>query len=45
VKTLVLTHYVPPQPTPALQQWVELVQPLFAGNVVVGDDLTTYELP
>jgi ribonuclease Z len=32
VTALVLTHYVPPQPT-------------FGGTVVLGDDLTTYEIP
>jgi ribonuclease Z len=44
VGALILTHYVPPQPTPALQQWRELVAPIYSGTVVLGDDLTTYEI-
>jgi ribonuclease Z len=44
VGALILTHYVPPQPTPMLQAWVELVKPIYSGTVVTGDDLTTYEI-
>jgi ribonuclease Z len=45
VGALVLTHYVPPQPTAALEQWRDLVTPIYSGTVVLGDDLTTYEIP
>ncbi len=45
VGALVLTHYVPPQPTPMLEQWRDLVSPIYSGTVVLGDDLTTYEVP
>ena len=45
VGALVLTHYVPAQPTPMLEQWRDLVRPIYAGTVVVGDDLTVYEVP
>ena len=45
VGALVLTHYVPPQPTPMLEQWRELVAPIYSGTVVLGDDLTVYEIP
>jgi ribonuclease Z len=45
VGALVLTHYVPPQPTPMLEQWRSLVAPIYGGTVVLGDDLTTYDIP
>jgi ribonuclease Z len=45
VGALVLTHYVPPQPTPMLEQWRGLVTPIYSGTVVLGDDLTAYEIP
>jgi ribonuclease Z len=45
VGALILTHYVPPQPTPMLEQWRELVSPIYLGTVVLGDDLTMYEIP
>ena len=45
VGALILTHYVPPQPTPLLEQWRDLVTPIFGGTVVLGDDLTSYEVP
>ena len=45
VGALVLTHYVPPQPTLMLEQWRDLVTPIYSGTVVLGDDLTTYEIP
>jgi ribonuclease Z len=45
VGALILTHYVPPQPTPMLEQWRELVSPIYLGMVVLGDDLTMYEIP
>lgn len=45
VGALVLTHYVPPQPTSLLEQWRALVTPIYSGVVVLGDDLTAYEIP
>ncbi len=45
VGALVLTHYVPPVPTPMLEQWKELVAPIYSGPVILGDDMTTYEIP
>ncbi len=45
VGALVLTHYVPPPPPGGLEQWRQLVTPLFAGPVIMGDDLTSYEVP
>jgi len=45
VGALILTHYVPPQPTPMLELWRDLVTPIFAGTVVLGDDLTAYDIP
>jgi ribonuclease Z len=45
VGALILTHYVPPQPTAMLEQWRELVSPIYPGTVVIGDDLLTYEIP
>ena len=45
VGALVLTHYVPSVPTPMLEQWKELVAPIYAGPVILGDDMTTYEIP
>ena len=45
VRALILTHYVPPQPTPRLEQWRDLVTPIFGGTVVLGDDLTSYDVP
>ena len=30
---------------PMLDQWRELVRPIYAGTVVVGDDLTVYDVP
>jgi ribonuclease Z len=41
IRTLVLTHYVPGQPTAFLEQWKDLVTPHFSGDVVLGDDLTS----
>ena len=45
VGALVLTHYVPPQPSAMLEQWRALVAPIYSGTVVLGDDLTSYEVP
>lgn len=44
VGALVLTHYVPPMPTALLEPWRELVSPIYQGTIVLGDDLTTYEI-
>ena len=40
VRTLVLTHYVPPVPTDQLGSWRELAAQHFDGEIVLGDDLT-----
>ncbi len=45
VGALILTHYVPPLPTSLVEQWRDLVSPIFGGTVVLGDDLTVYEIP
>ena len=40
VKTLVLTHFVPPDdPSISDEQWTEGVRKHFAGRIVVGRDL------
>ncbi len=45
VGALVLTHYVPPMPSAMIEQWRDLVPPIYAGTAVLGDDLTSYEIP
>jgi ribonuclease Z len=40
VKTLVLTHYVPPVPTDQLEGWRTIAAERFQGEIVLGDDLT-----
>ncbi|MEY2588368.1 MAG: hypothetical protein QOJ67_352 [Acidimicrobiaceae bacterium] len=40
VKTLVLTHYVPPLMPGAEDEWRALAAAHFAGSIVLGDDLT-----
>jgi ribonuclease Z len=40
VRTLVLTHYVPPLQAGAENEWQALAAAHFAGTIVVGDDLT-----
>jgi ribonuclease Z len=41
VKTLVLTHYVPPMAKGDEEAWRSLAAAHFAGPIVLGDDLTT----
>jgi ribonuclease Z len=41
VKTLVLTHYVPPMQRGDEEQWRAIAAEHFAGTIVLGDDLTT----
>jgi ribonuclease Z len=44
VRTLVLTHYVPPMAPDTLEEWRALAAKHFAGEIILGDDLTTVEL-
>ena len=44
VRTLVLTHYVPPMAAEASEEWRALATQHFAGEIVVGDDLTTIDV-
>jgi ribonuclease Z len=44
VRTLVLTHYVPSLQPGQEDQWRALASEHFAGDVVLGDDLTSVEL-
>ena len=44
VRTLVLTHYVPPMPAAQADEWRALAAVHFAGDIVLGDDLTTVDL-
>lgn len=44
VRTLVLTHYVPPMQRGQEDEWSALASTHFAGKVVLGDDLTSVEL-
>lgn len=41
VKTLMLTHYVPPLFPGQEDEWRALARPHFAGEIVLGDDLTS----
>ena len=41
VKTLMLTHYVPPLMPGQEDEWRALAQPHFSGEIVLGDDLTS----
>jgi len=43
VKTLVLTHYVPPLVRGQEEEWRALVSERFSGEVVLGDDLLSVE--
>jgi ribonuclease Z len=45
VGTLVLTHYVPPLQPGAEEEWRALAAAHFAGTIVLGDDLTSLQLP
>jgi ribonuclease Z len=45
VKTLVLTHYVPPLMPGQEDEWRALAAAHFAGPIVLGDDLTTVSAP
>jgi ribonuclease Z len=40
VKTLVLTHYVPPLQPAQRDEWIALAAEHFDGSIVAGDDLT-----
>ena len=44
VRTLVLTHDVPPMAADGSDEWRALAAKHFAGGIVLGDDLTTVEL-
>ena len=44
VKTLVLTHYIPGPAPGQEREWRAVAAEYFAGDVVVGDDLTAIEL-
>jgi ribonuclease Z len=44
VRTLVLTHYVPPMAVGQADEWRAFAAEHFAGEIVLGDDLTTVEL-
>jgi ribonuclease Z len=44
VRTLVLTHYVPPMAAEQTDEWRALAAQHFAGEIVLGDDLTTIGL-
>jgi ribonuclease Z len=44
VRTLVLTHYVPPMAAEQADEWRALAAQHFAGEIVLGDDLTTIGL-
>jgi ribonuclease Z len=44
VRTLVLTHYVPPMAAGQADEWRAFAAEHFAGEIVLGDDLTTVEL-
>ena len=44
VGTLVLTHYVPPMAPHQQDEWRALAAAHFAGDIVLGDDLTTIEV-
>ncbi len=41
VKTLMLTHYVPPPFPGQEEEWRAIARPHFAGEIVLGDDLTS----
>jgi ribonuclease Z len=44
VRTLVLTHYVPPMARDQADKWRALAAQHFAGEIVLGDDLTTIDV-
>jgi ribonuclease Z len=44
VRTLVLTHYVPPMAAGGSEEWRALAAKHFAGEIVLGDDLTTVDV-
>jgi ribonuclease Z len=45
VRTLVLTHYVPPLQPGQEEEWRAIAARHFAGRIVLGDDLTTASAP
>ena len=44
VKQLVLTHMVPPPTADQYPEWIALARKHFAGEIVIGDDLTTISI-
>jgi ribonuclease Z len=44
VRMLVLTHYVPPMAAGGSEEWRALAAKHFAGEIVLGDDLTTVDV-
>jgi ribonuclease Z len=44
VKTLVLTHYVPSLQPGQEDEWRRRAAAHFAGDIVLGDDLTTVDI-
>lgn len=44
VKTLVLTHYVPPIQPGQEDEWLALARPRFGGRIVLGPDLTSVDV-
>jgi ribonuclease Z len=44
VRTLLLTHYVPPMAPAQADEWRALAAQHFAGEIVLGDDLTTVDI-
>ena len=45
VRTLMLTHYVPPLVSGQEEDWRALARPHFDGDIVLGDDLTSLTVP
>lgn len=45
VRTLLLTHYVPPMLPGQEEQWRDLARAHFSGEIVLGDDLTSVTVP
>ena len=44
VKQLVLTHMVPAPTADQYPEWIALARKHFAGEIVIGDDLTTISI-
>ena len=45
VRTLMLTHYVPPLVPGQEGEWAAIARAHFSGEIVLGDDLTAVSLP